>query len=303
MVHSIWIKELRAPFLLLPAIFVPLGVVIARTHGSFDLLTAILTLAGVTSLHASVNVLNDYFDFRSGLDLATTPTPFSGGSTVLPAKELTPNSVLYAGILFLGIGLGIGSYFIYKFTFNPILLGFVVTAALSIVAYSSFISRWGLGELTAGLNFGPLIILGTYFLQTGRIDLEPIFVGVSLGILVGCILYINEFPDTDADKQIGRRHLVVRWGKVRAASRFRVLVLAAYAVLVVGVGAGFVTPLALLALIAFPKAWSATNILSKNHDKVAELIPGMASMVMATLWTGALLFAGYVIQASIQFLR
>ncbi len=302
MVHSIWIKELRAPFLLLPAIFVPLGVVIARTHGSFDLLTAILTLAGVASLHASVNVLNDYFDFRSGLDLATTPTPFSGGSTVLPAKELTPNSVLYAGVLFLGIGLGIGSYFVYRFAFNPILLGFLVIAALSIVAYSSFISRWGLGELTAGLNFGPLLVLGTYFLQTGRIDLEPIFVGVSLGTLVGCILYINEFPDTDADKQIGRRHLVVRWGKVKAASRFKVLVLAAYVVLVVGVGARFVTPLALIALIALPKAWSATNILSRNHDKVAELIPGMASMVMATIWTGTLLLAAYLIQAVGQLL-
>ncbi len=300
MAHSIWIKELRAPFLLLPTIFVPLAVAIAWTHGSLDILTALLTLAGVVSLHASVNVLNDYFDFRSGLDLATTPTPFSGGSTVLPAKELTPNSVLYAGVLFLGIGLATGSYFIYRFAFNPILIGIVGIAALSVVAYSPLVSRWGAGELLAGLNFGPLLVLGAYYVQTGRIDLEPIIVGTSLGILVGCILFINEFPDTDADEQTGRRQLVVRWGKEKAASRFKVLVATAYLVLVIGAVGGFITPFALISLIALPKAWNATKILSRNYDKIGELIPGMASMVLATLWTGVLLFLGYLIRGIIS---
>jgi 1,4-dihydroxy-2-naphthoate octaprenyltransferase len=298
--HNIWIKELRAPFLLLPTIFVPLAVVIAWIHGSFDPLTAVLTFAGVVSLHASVNVLNDYFDFRSGLDLATTPTPFSGGSGVLPAKELTPNSVLYAGISFLGIGLAIGAYFIYRFAFNPVLIGIVTIAALSVVGYSPLISRWGTGELLAGLNFGPLLILGAYYVQTGRIDLEPILVGISLGILVGSILYINEFPDTDADNQTGRRQLVVRWGKIKAASRFKVLVATAYLTLVIGAVGGFITPFALISLITFPKAWGAAKILSRNYDKVGELIPGMASMVMATLWTGVLLLLGYVIRAIIS---
>ncbi len=300
MAHSIWIKELRAPFLLLPTIFVPLAVAIAWTHGSLDLVTALLTYAGVVSLHASVNVLNDYFDFRSGLDLATTPTPFSGGSRVLPAKELTPNSVLYAGVLFLGIGLAIGSYFIYRFAFNPVLVGIVGIAALSTVAYSPLVSKWGAGELIAGLNFGPLLILGAYFVQTGRIDVEPIIVGTSVGILVACILYINEFPDTDADEQTGRRQLVVRWGKDKAASRFRVLVATAYLVLVIGAVGGFITPFALISLVALPKAWSATKILSRNYDKIGELIPGMASMVLATLWTGVLMFLGYLIRAIIS---
>ncbi len=295
MVHNVWIRELRAPFLLLPIIFVPVGVAIAWNHGSFDLLTAVLTLVGVTSLHASVNVLNDYFDFRSGIDLATTPTPFSGGSRLLPGKEMKPNSVLYEGILFLAVGLAIGSYFIYRFAFDPILIGLVVIPAVSIVAYSSLISRWGIGELIVGLNFGPLLFLGTYYLQTKSIALEPILVGIPLGILVTGILYINEFPDTAADMEKGRRHLVARWGKAKAASRFRVLVASAYVIIVIGVVARVVTPLALISLVALPKAWTATRILGENHDKIAELIPGMASMVMATLWTGLLLLVGYLI--------
>ena len=173
MVHNIWIKELRAPFLLLPTIFVPVGVAIAWNRGSFDLLTAILTLVGVLSLHASVNVLNDYFDFRSGIDLATTPTPFSGGSRVLPANELTPKNVLSAGILFLGTGLVIGSYFVYRFTFNPILIGIIAIAAVSVVAYSALISKWGIGELIAGLNFlVPFSLLAHTFCRLGELTLN-----------------------------------------------------------------------------------------------------------------------------------
>ncbi|MDA4128800.1 MAG: prenyltransferase [Thaumarchaeota archaeon] len=296
---SVWVKELRAPFLLLPTIFVPVGVAIAWNHGAFDPLVALMTLVGVLCLHVSVNVLNDYFDFRSGLDLATIPTPFSGGSRVLPTKELRPESVLYAGILFLGIGLAIGSYFVFRFAFDPILVGIVVIAAVSIVAYSAVLSRVGIGELMAGLNFGPLLIIGTYYLQRGRIDLEPVLVGISLGILVSAILYINEFPDAVADEGVGRRHLIVRWGKAKAATRFKVLVASAYLVIITGVIVGIVTPLALLSLVALPKAGAAASILGRNYDKTTELIPGMASMVLATIWTGLLLLVGYLVRGFI----
>ncbi len=292
---SVWIREVRAPFLLLPTIFVPLGVAVAWVHGSFDLPTAILTFIGAICMHASVNVLNDYFDFQSGLDLATTPTPFSGGSRVLPERQLTPKSVLRGGIAFLAVGLAIGGYFFLKFAFSPVLIGIIAISSVAIVAYTTLLSRWGIGELVAGLNFGPLLILGTYFLQTGRLAVEPFLLGTTLGIMVAGILYINEFPDTVADMAVGRRHLVARWGKAKAAARFRVLVAGAYVVLVAGVVAGYVTPLALLSLLALPKAWAATRVLSLEHDKVVELIPGMASMVMATLWTGLLLLAGYLV--------
>src|SRR5712691_5231904 len=99
MVKNVWIRELRAPFLLLSLIFVSLGSAIAWVHGAFDPLVTVLTLVGVLSLHMSVNVLNDFFDYRSGIDIITIPTPFSGGSRILPSKELSPSSVLGAGLL------------------------------------------------------------------------------------------------------------------------------------------------------------------------------------------------------------
>lgn len=295
MPHPVWIRELRAPFLLLPAVFVPVGLAIAWSHGSFDPLSAILTLVGALSLHASVNVLNDYFDFRSGIDLATTPTPFSGGSTILPQKLMAPAGVLTMGVGFLGVGVAIGSYFVYKFAFDPLLILIIAVATLSIVSYSSVTSKVGLGELVAGLNFGPLLLVGTYYVQTRMISPEALIVGLSLGILTSSILYVNEFPDTDVDKSKGRIHLIAKWGKTKAASRFRVLIAAAYLIPVIGVLSGLASPVALLCLATVPKARTTVRLLSQNYDKLAELIPGMASMVMTTLFTGVAFLAGYLL--------
>jgi 1,4-dihydroxy-2-naphthoate octaprenyltransferase len=300
--HSVWVRELRAPFLLLPVVFVPVGTAIAWTHGSFNLVVALLTLAGALCLHAGVNVLNDYFDYKSGIDLITTPTPFSGGSKILPAKQLTPSNVLTEGIIFLIAGVSIGAFFVVSFQFSPLLILFLAIAAVSIVGYSPVFAKHALGELLAGLNFGPLLILGTYFLQTKTITLEPIFIGLTLGILTACILYINEFPDTFADSQKGRLHLVARWGKEAGSRRFKFLIGSAYAVLILGVILRIVTPFALISLLALPKAIRANRILSKNYHKTMELIPGMANTVMATLWTGGLILLGYVIAAIVSAL-
>ncbi|HEV2138058.1 MAG TPA: prenyltransferase [Nitrososphaerales archaeon] len=292
--HGIWIRELRAPFLLLPAIFVPVGLLMAWSQGSFNPFYAVLTIAGALSLHASVNVLNDYFDFSSGIDLVTTPTPFSGGSTILPSKLLTPRSVLSGGLLFLSIGTAVGAYFVVQFAFDPAILAITGIAVVSILAYSSFLSRWGIGELVTGLNFGPLLLLGTYYVQTRTLAVAPLLVGTVLGILTVGILYINEFPDVDADSSRGRRDLVVRWGKQTAASRFKALLASAYVILVLGVVSGLITPLALLGLLTIPKARTAARILDNTKGKPPELIPGMAAMVMTTLLTGALLALAYL---------
>jgi 1,4-dihydroxy-2-naphthoate octaprenyltransferase len=144
------------------------------------------------------------------------------------------------------------------------------------------------------------MLLGTYYVQTGTISLEPIIVGLILGILTAGILYINEFPDTQADMQKGRMHLVVRWGKATSAGRFKFLVASAYVIVVLGVTTSTITPFALISLLAIPKARFAVKHLSQNYDKLMELVPGMANMVVATLWTGGLLFIGYLIAAFFQ---
>lgn len=272
----------------------PAGLAIAWSAGHFDLFSALLTLVGAVCLHASVNVLNDYFDFRSGIDLMTTPTPFSGGSTILPRGLMSSRGVLYLGSLFLAAGLGIGSYFVYEFSFDPVLIVIIAFAGFSVLTYSLLTSKLGIGEMVTGLNFGPLLLLGTYYVQVHQLSVVPVIVGLPLGIMTAGILYVNEFPDTDVDRSAGRNHLVARWGKAKAASRLKAILVCAYAIPVAGVLAGAVSPFALIALASAPKAIATSRVVSKNYDKVTEMISGMASMVMTTLLTGVLLFVAYL---------
>ncbi len=207
---------------------------------------------------------------------------------------MSPRRVLCLGSLLLVAGLGIGSYFVYEFSFDPVLIALIAFATFAVVTYSPLTSKLGIGEMVTGLGFGPLLVLGSYYIQTHHLSVAPIIIGLPLGIMTAGILYVNEFPDTDADKSAGRNHLVARWGKAKAASRLRAILIIAYAIPVAGVLVGAVSPFALIVLASAPKALATSRAVSKNYDKVAELIPGMASMVMTTLLTGVLLFIAYV---------
>ena len=293
---EVWAKELRIPFLSLPAIFVPLGITVALLDGYFNLVYGILTLIGIVCIHASVNVLNDYFDFKSGIDTATTPTPFSGGSRVLPENLLTPRSVLIGGIILLAIGSLIGLYFLYIFNFPPLLIALISIAIITSVAYSPVLSKIGVGEVFVFLNFGPLLFTGVYYIQSGGlISTEAMVVGSIVGLMTTGILYINQFPDTDADKSKGRFHVVARLGKKRAAGIYKYIVNASYVIIILGIVTFTIPPTTIIALITIPKFRVANAILQKEYEKIMELIPAMGNTVMGTIQSGILLLVGYLI--------
>ena len=303
---GVWAKELRIPFLSLPVIFVPLGIMVALSDGFFNLSYGILTLIGVVSLHASVNVLNDYFDYKSGIDTTTTPTPFSGGSRVLPEKLLTPNAVLIAGVVLLLIGSSIGLYFLNLFNFDITLLGIILISIFSVILYSPVLSKFALGEFFVFLNFGPLLFTGIYFIQSnGLINIEAIIVGSIVGLMTTGILYINQFPDTVADKSKGRLHIVARLGKKRAVNLYNYMMGASYVIIlvssitpfIIGIGIPLTCIIALITFSLTPKGnfRTASNILGKEYEKIMELIPAMGNTVMTTLQTSILLLIGYII--------
>ena len=318
---EVWAKELRIPFLSLPVIFVPLGIMVAYFDvATINPLHAILTLIGVVCLHASVNVLNDYFDYKSGIDVATTPTPFSGGSRVLPEKLLSPNNVLIGGIILLIIGSSIGLYFLNYFGFNSVLLAIIAISILSVILYSPVLSTLGLGELTVFLNFGPLLFSGVYFIQSGGncsncfygLEIEAIIIGSIVGLMTTGILYINQFPDTEADKSKGRRHLVARLGKERAVGLYNIIMGLSYVIIILSVITSFaigigIPPTCLIALATYsitPKGnyRTASKILKHEYDKIMELIPAMGNTVMTTIQTGILLLIGYIIWLALLYL-
>ncbi|MFQ6086342.1 MAG: prenyltransferase [Candidatus Bathyarchaeia archaeon] len=288
----IWIREFRPKFLSLSAVLVVLGLALAWREGFMDPFLAALTFIGVViCAHGSVDILNDYFDM--GIDIRTNPTPFSGGSRIIQEGLMKPKEVLAEGLILLIGGVIIGTYLTFS-TGGWLIPFLVLLGAVCIGLYSPVFSKLGIGEFVVGLNFG-LMVLGTYYVQTLRISWEALVFTAVAGIMVGGVLYINEFPDYEADKAEGRYHLIVRLGKDRAARWFKAIPLTAYALIIFATLLDIVPFWSLMALITIPFAVKAVRLCEKYYDDPIQLIPGMASMVMATLGIPVALTIAYVI--------
>ncbi|MEJ7640911.1 MAG: prenyltransferase [Candidatus Nitrosocosmicus sp.] len=205
---NIWLRAIRFRFLAASAIAVTNGLALSYLDQPhvFNLYYAILTYIGIFCLHSSVDLFNDYWDFKRGIDLITQKTKFSGGTGVLPEGLLKPREVYRVAVLLLILGLLIGATFIYvRGYIIALILGF---ATFSIVLYSSKLVNLGLGELFVGIK-GVLIVIGAFYVQANTINLESVFVGVIIGLLSSLVLYINSVPDIKADKEKGRKTLAI----------------------------------------------------------------------------------------------
>ena len=230
---SVWLRVIRVRFLLASVIAVSVGLALNWwQNSSVEPLDAVLTFAGVMALHASVDLLNDFWDFKRGIDTKTTRTKMSGGTGVLPEGLLKPSSVYRAGVAFLIIGSVIGGYFVITDGITiAVILGFAI---LSIYFYSTKIVDSGLGEFFVAVK-GCMIVIGTFFIQSGEISVESILAGIVVGSLSSLVLFIASFPDHDADKSKGRKTLVIVAGKENAAKLFWIFPLVSYFAITVGV--------------------------------------------------------------------
>jgi len=246
----------------------------------------------VMALHASVDLLNDYWDFKRGIDTVTKRTKMSGGTGVLPEGLLKPSTVYRVGVAFLIIGSLIGSYFVITDgIIVAIILGFAI---LSIYFYSTKIVDSGLGEFFVAVK-GSMIVIGTFFIQSGQITLESIFAGIVIGTLSSMVLFIASFPDHDADKSKGRKTLVISVGKQKASKLFWIFPFISFSVILFGVFLNFFPYLSLISLLSIPLMIKSGFGLQKNYDSVDRLIPFMSSTLMFSRITGVLFMIGFLI--------
>jgi 1,4-dihydroxy-2-naphthoate octaprenyltransferase len=290
---SVWLRVIRVRFLLASIIAVSVGMALHWSqNGSVDYLDLILTFAGVMALHASVDLLNDYWDFKRGIDTKTTRTKMSGGTGVLPEGLLKPSSVYRAGIAFLIIGSLIGSYFVMTHgILIAIILGFAI---LSIYFYSTKIVDSGLGEFFVAVK-GSMIVIGTFFIQSGDVNIESILAGIVIGTLSSLVLFIASFPDHDADKSKGRKTLVIVVGKKKAIKLFWIFPLISYVVILIGVSASLFPVLSLITLLSFPLIIKSGLGLQKNYDAIDELVPFMSSTLKFSRITGVLFALSFLL--------
>ncbi len=292
---KIWFLETRPQFLVLSVVLVLLGTAIAWDEGRFDWLRFVLTTIGLVLSHASVNILNDYCDYKSGIDLETKRTPFSGGSGILPAKLMPPESAYKFGVGCLLVALLIGIYLAY--VSGWLLLPLILLGGPVIYFYTSHLTKWLVGELWAGLGLGTLPVLGTYFVQTGHYSVGTLLASLAPGFLTANLLFLNEFPDVAPDTKGGRYHLVIALGTKRAARLYAILTGMAYLCIAVGVAAKLMPASSLIALLSAPLALKAISITFKYHDHPAEMVAALKANVQTILLTDALLALGYLLDS------
>jgi len=297
---KLWLQELRAPFFTASIIPVLLGTAIAWSEtGTMRWLYFVLALLGGVLLHAGANVSNDYFDHKSKNDEVNTDyiRPFTGGSRMIQKGLMTPREVLTESFVCYFLALCIGIFLYIK-------LGTVILWLGLIGAFSGFfytappfrIVARGLGEIIIALNFGVLLTLGAYFVQTGTLSWIPVVVSLPIALLVAGILYINEFPDYRADKEVGKDHLVVRLGRKSAAYGYFGIIICTYAIMGLGIAVGIIPAWALVALLTIPIAIKATQVVWIHYDEPAAIAPASVATIQLHLFIGLILSATYIIR-------
>jgi len=290
---SVWLRVIRVRFLLASIIAVSAGLAITWWHtGNISIFDAILTMCGVLALHASVDLLNDYWDFKRGIDTTTHRTKMSGGSGVLPEGLLKPAQVYAAGIAFLIIGTAIGIYFIAT---DGIVIGIILAfAVISIYFYSTKIVDWGLAEVFVAIK-GSMIVIGTYFVQTSQITESTVLAGIVIGVLSSLVLFITSFPDHDADKAKGRKTLVINLGKQKACTILWIFPAITYGITIIAVIFEIFPVFCLIILSTVPLIIRSGLKLKQNYDKLTNLIPVMSSTLYFSRITGVLLVVGFLV--------
>ena len=288
--------ETRPQYLLLSILLVILGASIAGFYGSFAWGRFSLCLIGLVLLHISTNVLNDYFDYSSGIDLETHRTPFNGGSGLLNQGLLKPKQVLWFGLMAFLLAIPIGGYLVGEVGWS--LLPLFLLGTVFVGFNSSHITRlgYGLGELSAGLGLGVLPVFGTAWIIHGKPEANFLFAAVPPLLWVFNLLFLNEFPDELADWRGGRKTLVIELGFRRAQWLYVGLSLSAFIWIGACIALGAIPWQCLLAFLALPLAVKAIR-LSRKPDFGGEFTKAQAANVGLVLSGHLLLALGYVVAA------
>lgn len=258
---------------------------------SLHAVTATLTMLFALVAHAGANVLNDYFDAKNGTDELNTDRifPFTGGSRFIQNGVLSLRATGIFGHALLLSVIPAGLWLTAQSGPGLIFIGLL--GLLSGWAYSApplKLASRGLGELAIATGW-LLIVVGSDFVQRGGFGFTPVIAGLCFALLSAALLYVNQFPDARADALAGKRTLVVRLGASRARWGYIVIAMLAYGWLATATAAGWLPPLAWLALLPAIASALAARVLWKHAATPQRLAPAIKLSILAATTHGALL--------------
>ncbi|MBK7585910.1 MAG: prenyltransferase [Myxococcales bacterium] len=271
-----------------------LGGSIAAWQGPLSAGWLAVTVLGIFCIEAAKNASGEIFDWDSGADQGLKQderTPFSGGKRVLVDGLMTRRQCAIMAAVFYALGIGAGLAIVLLREPSVMALGVVGVALAYFYHAPPFsLSYRGLGEAAVALAYGPVIACGTYLVQRHDVSLAVMVASLPLGLAIMGFLWINEFPDARADAEAGKRTLVVRLGRARAARVFAGLVGVTY--LGVALLPLLGLPLGVLGgFLGLPLSVRAAMRLAKHHDHPQEIVPAqgwtLLSFVLLSLGAGA----------------
>lgn len=292
---------LRLPFLVVTAGAVFIGTAFALWEtNQFNLGLFLLAFFGACFLHISCNVANDYFDFKSGNDASNQNAlvPFSGGSRMVLDGFVKPKEAMAVSIFFAVLGSAIGFYLNIVLEGNYIL--FIGLAALFFVfSYNGFPVRLvnkGWGEVAIFLAWGPLMVLGAYYVQANSFP-SPwvLIVAVPSGVLTTLVLLINEFADKDADFSTGRKTWVILFGFKRSLLIYLLMALSCYLVVLIGVFFGGWPLWSLLVMVTLPMPFMAYRVGKKNLENWPGFLPAVKNTILMNFVFLVILSVSFVV--------
>jgi len=286
---------IRAPFLILAPACVAVGIGTAYWQTKeINWMYSLLIVIGALSAHISVNVFNEYFDFKSGLDAQTRRTPFSGGSGTLQARPELIKITLVLACLSLIITAIIGLFFIWVRGWQLLPVG--LAGLFILVAYTPLLTRNPILCLIApGLGFGVLMVMGTHFALTGTYTWTAFVASLIPTFLVSNLLLLNQFPDIDADRSTGRKHFPIVIGTKASSWLFGLLLLLTYITVVIGIILRLLPNFCVLALLTAFLATRAYRDSRKNAENDSYSVRSMGINVVINVVTPVLLALGLFI--------
>lgn len=290
---AIWIQAIRAPSLSAAAIPVLLGVAVAAREGFFSLPRMILALVGAMAIQAGTNLINDYYDFRSGADSEQSLGP----SMVIQRGLLSADQVWRGGIAAFAIGAAVGLVLVYLCGWPILAIGIPsVAAGYFYTATPVSLAYVALGELTVFIFMGPAIVMGAYYVMALHFSVSALWASIPLGFLVAGILHANNIRDIETDARHGKRTVATILGRNGANYELIALDLAAYVTVIVGMLSHAIPWIAWAVFITIPRALDQIRIMTRENDR-KKLNLGLFRSVQLHMEFGLVMIATFLVAA------